>query len=68
MGQQLSELGCMRRVSDDAGAPLRACLPLAAVELRECTQLEVLSLENNRLAAPVVDFSHATGLRSLQAR
>lgn len=45
--------------ADPSGARL-------AVELRQCTALEILSLENNRLAAPVVDLSHATGLRSLQ--
>jgi hypothetical protein len=38
------------------------------VELRQCTGLQSLSLENNRLATPVMDVSRATGLRSLQVR
>ena len=38
----------------------------SAVELRQCTRLEVLSLENNRLAAPVVDLGAAPSLRSLR--
>jgi hypothetical protein len=37
-----------------------------AVELRQCTGLQSLSLENNRLVTPVMDVGRATGLRSLQ--
>ena len=40
-------------------------LPLA-VELRHCSQLQEISLENNRLAAPVLDLRALANLRSLQ--
>lgn len=37
-----------------------------AAELRQCTRLEVLSLENNRVATMVVDLGAAPALRSLR--
>ena len=45
---------------------LRLKFRCRAVELRYCSELREISLENNRLATPVLDLRAMAHLRSLQ--
>ena len=49
------------RTDSDASVPLRR-----AGELKQCAQLRSLSVENNRLATPLLDLRPLGSLRSLQ--